>query len=94
MAMSKKKNRLQKIGFITFFIAVTAVHFLVTFVVLLFLLSTLNITNRNILHFERLASIEIFLAAIIIILSVRIYFKSFRKIAQSIKVNFFPDLLP
>ncbi len=92
--MTKNNMKLRKIGFTTLFIAVTALHFLVTFVVLLFLLSTLNITNRNLLHFERLDYIEIFLAVIIIILSVRIYFRSFRKISQSIKVNFFPDLLP
>jgi len=90
----KKSNKiLRQLGFIAVFSFVTAFHFLVTFVVILFILSTINIVNRNIFRFEKLDYFEIIVSAIIFIISARIYFRSFKKISQFVKNNFFPDLL-
>ena len=85
---------MQKLGFIIATILVTGLHFFLTFVVALLLLSTLNIVNQDILHIERLHYAEIAISAGIFIISGFIYFRSFRKTTLFLKTNFFRDLLP
>lgn len=69
-------------------------HFLVTFVVALLLLSTLNIVNDDILHIEKLRYIEITIVAVIFIISAFIYIKSYRKLSLFIKNTFLHNHLP
>jgi hypothetical protein len=85
---------MQKLGFIIAIILVTGLHFFLTFVVALFLLSTLNIVNQDILHIEKLYYAEVTVSAVIFIISGFIYFRGFRKITMFLKINFFRDLLP
>ena len=71
---------------------VTLTHFFVTFVVILFILSTLNILNERILHLAKLDFLEILLSALIFISSAVVFFRSFNKTALSIRESFFRDM--
>jgi uncharacterized membrane protein len=93
MTLQKSHKTLRRLGFIALFTMVTIIHFLVTFVVTLFVVSTLNILNRNIFHLENIEFFEIAGTVIIFIISIRIFVTSFKKISLFIKNNFFPDLL-
>jgi hypothetical protein len=64
-------------------------HFLLTAVVALFVISSLNIINRTILHFESLKYFEITVIAAVILISLTAYLRSFRKIAAVVKKTFF-----
>lgn len=79
---------MKKIGYLIIMLIVTVAHFLVTFVVVLFLLSTLNIVNEDILHIGELKYIEITISACIFIVSAFIYVKSFGKMSLFIKKTF------
>ena len=85
---------MRKLGYIITVILVTGLHFFLTFVVALFLLSSLNIVNENIVHIEKLHYAEVAVTAAIFVMSAFIYFRSFRRITFFIKFNFFRDLLP
>lgn len=85
---------MRQICFIALYICASVAHFLATGVVILFVLSTLNILNRNIFHIKKIEYFEIIISFILCILSIRLFFKSRRKISRFIKNNFFPDLLP
>jgi hypothetical protein len=77
---------------ISFYIALstTAVlHLLLTFVVILFVLSTANIINNRFLHFEKLDYFEIFITAVILIISLLVFLKSIKKISKVIKQTIF-----
>ena len=82
---------LRNIGFFIIYLLIVIVHFLVTFVVVLFVLSTLNIVNQSILHLEKLDYIEIIVSAVILVISVRLFFSSFKKISRFIKITIFKD---
>jgi len=71
---------------------VTVTHFFVTFVVALFILSTLNILNERILHLARLDFLEILLTVVIFTASVVVFFRSFKKTSLLIRGTFFRDL--
>ena len=71
---------------------VTVTHFFVTFVVALFILSTLNILNERILHLARLDFLEILVTVVIFISSAVVFFRSFKKTALLIRESFFRDL--
>ncbi len=82
---------LRNIGFFIIYLLIVIVHFLVTFVVVLFVLSTLNIVNQSILHLEKIDYIEIIVSAVILVISVRLFFSSFNKISRFIKITIFKD---
>ena len=71
---------------------VTAAHFLVTFVVALLLLGSLNILNERILHLAKLDFLEILITAVIFISSIVVYFRSFKKTTLLVRESFFRDM--
>jgi len=71
---------------------VTVTHFFVTFVVSLFMLSTLNILNERVLHLARLDFLETMITVLIFITSAAVFFRSFKKTSISIRENFFRDI--
>lgn len=71
---------------------VTVTHFFVTFVVALFILSTLNILNERILHIARLDFLEILVTILIFTVSAVVFFRSFKKTSLLIKETFFRDM--
>jgi len=71
---------------------VTVTHFFVTFVVVLFILSTLNILNERTLHLARLDFLEILVTFLIFTTSAVVFFKSFKKTSLLIRETFFRDL--
>ena len=71
---------------------VTVTHFFVTFVVTLFILSTLNIVNERILHLARLDFLEIMITVLIFTASAVVFFRSFKKTSLLIRETFFKDL--
>ena len=81
----------KRILFYIIFAAVTIAHFTMTFVVSLFILSTLNILNERTLHIEKLNYIEGTVTVLIFGASVWVFFKSFKKITATIKQTFFRD---
>ncbi|HDH05391.1 MAG TPA: hypothetical protein ENH01_06735 [Nitrospirae bacterium] len=85
---------LGRICFYAIFLLTAAAQFLVTLVVILLVLSTLNIVNSNVLHIEKLYYLEITAAAAISIISGVIFFRSLGKISRFIKNAFFRDILP
>jgi hypothetical protein len=64
-------------------------HFLLTGVVALFVMSSLNIINRTMLHFESIKFFEFMILAAIFLISLAVYLRSFRKIAGVLKKTFF-----
>jgi hypothetical protein len=88
------KTIIKRIGFYLTIGIVTILHFIVTFVVVLFVLSTLNIVNQNILHLEKPDFIEKVITSAIFIISAFVFFKSFRKMSQFIKSVFFKNPMP
>lgn len=84
---------IKKAAFYFIFLIVSVVHFMVTFVVILFVLSTLNIFNRNIIHLPGLHMIEIIVMVLIGLVSLFMYFRSLHKISRMIKdILFRPPL--
>ena len=71
---------------------VTVVHFFVTFVVTLFILSTLNIVNERILHLARLNFLEIMITVLIFSASAVVFFRSFKKTSLLIRETFFRNM--
>ncbi|UCD34558.1 MAG: hypothetical protein JSU90_09705 [Nitrospiraceae bacterium] len=76
------------------FILVTAIHFLVTFVVILLVLSTLAIMSRPYLDPGQTVYPGMIAGAAIFLVSLRLYLRSTGRIFHRIKTLFFPDLLP
>ncbi len=68
---------------------VTVMHFALTFVVALFIVSTLNIANQKTVNFQHINYIEIALTSAIFLLSVTVYFRSYKKMALFIENTFF-----
>lgn len=85
MTDSDKKSFLPRIWYFLILTAVTVVHILLTFVVILFVLSTLNIINNRLLHIERLESAEIIIAAVLFAVSLIVFLKSFKKMTSFIR---------
>ncbi|HDH34212.1 MAG TPA: hypothetical protein ENH45_01280 [Nitrospirae bacterium] len=71
---------------------VTVTHFFVTFVVALFIMSTLNILNERLLHLARLNFLEVLITVVIFTASAAAFFRSFKKTSLSIRENFFRDI--
>ncbi len=89
MANSDSRSTLKRIGFYIAICATAVFHFLLTFVVILFVLSTANIINSRFLHFDKLDYFEIFITAAILIISLIVFLKSFKKISRVIKQAIF-----
>lgn len=70
----------------------TATHFFVTFVVALFILSSLNILNDRILHLAKIDFLEILIAAMIFISSAVVFCRSFKRTSLFIRETFFRDM--
>jgi len=83
---------LKKICFNIVLGIVTVTHFFVTFVVTLFILSSLNILNERILHLARLDFLEILLTVVIFTVSAAVFFRSFKKTSLFIRETLFRDL--
>ena len=83
---------IKKISYYMILATVTATHFLVTFVVALLLMSSLNILNERILHLTNLNFLEILITAVIFISSIVVYFRSFKKTALIVRESFFRDM--
>jgi predicted PurR-regulated permease PerM len=83
---------LKKICYNTVMGIVTVTHFFVTFVVALFILSTLNILNQRLLHLEKLDFLEILVTVLIFIASAVVFFRSFKKTAMFVRETFFRDM--
>ena len=80
---------MNKILFYIIVLIVIAAHVLLTSVVTLFLLSTINIVNEKALHFENLKFVEIPVAAVIFIIAALIFIRSSKKLTQFIENVFF-----
>jgi len=93
MKTAKDSSIVKRIGLYTILIIVTVFHFALTFVLTLFILSTLNIVNDRMLHLGKLDYIEILATAAIFIISIVVFFRSFSKIVQFIKTTFFRDTI-
>ncbi len=78
-------SMLNKIKFYFIFGMVTVIHFLLTFVLVLLILSTLNILNQNIMHLPGLKYLEIILTLAIVFISALVYLKSVKKLSLFIK---------
>lgn len=85
MVDSDNKGILRRIGPYIIFTAITVLHFLFTVVVILLVLSTLNIINQSMLHFEKLDYFEIAISLCIFITSLIVFVKSFKKISLFVK---------
>ena len=85
------KYMLNKIGYNIVLVIVTVTHFFVTFVVTLFILSSLNILNERILHLSRLDFLEILLTVMIFTASAVVFFRSFKKTSLFIRETLFRD---
>jgi len=82
-------NILRHIRFYIIFGIYSALHFFLTFVVTLFLISTLNIINQRFFHLDKLDYIEIAATAVVFFISIIVFFRSFSKIESFIKDTFF-----
>jgi uncharacterized membrane protein len=91
MAEPKSSKWIYQIGFIVLLLFVAIFHFFVTFVVVLFVLSTLNIINNRLLHIEHFNNVEIVITSVIFIISAGVFLKSFKRISEFIKKNIFRD---
>ncbi len=89
MGTSNNNNILKQISFYAAVSATAILHFLLTFVVILFVLSTANIINSRFLHFDKLDYFEIFITEAILIISLLVFLKSIRKISGVIKQTIF-----
>lgn len=85
MTYSDKKSILPRIWYLLILTAVTVIHVLLTFVVILFVLSTLNIMNNRILHIEKLEGAEIIITAVLFTVSLIVFLRSFKKMTRFIK---------
>ena len=85
MANPDNKSIFRQISFYAAVSATAVFHFLLTFVVILLVLSTANIINSRFLHFEELDYFEIFITAAILIISLIVFLKSLKKISRVIK---------
>ncbi len=94
MTTSKSIKAYQKIVLFMAFLLITVLHFSVTFVVILFALSTLNIINRSLLHIKNLNYFEIVISAAIFIISALVFLKSLKKISRFIKQTIFKNHPP
>ncbi len=81
-------NIKEKAVYVIIMTAVTAMYFLLTVVVALFLLSTLNILNNNMMHVKRLEYVEATVSAAIFLTAGFIYFRSLKKMSAFIKDTF------
>lgn len=85
MGFLEKETVLRRLGVFLILGMITFMHFAVTFVVVLFILSTINITNRNIpLPFD-LKYLEITVTAVIFIISAIVFIKSVKRTSQFIR---------
>jgi hypothetical protein len=85
MANSDNKSFLERIGHYIIFSAITVLHFLLTAVVILLVLSTVNIINQRMLHFEKLDYFEIAISLCIFSASFIVFVKSFKKISLFVR---------
>ena len=79
----------KRILFYIVFALITIAHFFLTFVVTLLLLGTLNILNERTLMAGNLSYIEGMLTILTFGASTWIFFKSFKKVSDFIKLLFF-----
>ncbi len=70
---------------------VTISHFAMTFVVALFVLSTFNIVNERILHFNNILYAEILIISAIFIISIIVFSRSFTRLSNFVKKTFFRE---
>ena len=82
---------LRRIGFYAMMGAAAFFHFMVTFVVILFVLSTINIVNQKFLHMGNTDTFEKAAAAIIFIISAVFFLRSLQRISSFIKYVIFRD---
>ena len=82
---------LRRIGFCAMMGAAAFFHFMVTFVVILFVLSTVNIVNQKFLHIGNTDTFEKAVAALIFIVSAVFFLRSVQKISRFIKYVIFRD---
>ncbi|GEM_PF-5338966 len=82
---------LRRIGFYAMMVVAALFHFMVTFVVVLFVLSTVSIVNRQFLHMGNTEIFEKALAALIFTVSAVFFLRSVRKISRFIKHVIFRD---
>lgn len=83
---------LNKIFYKIVLVIVSLAHFFITFVVLLFILSTLNILNERILHLARLDFLEVLVTVVIFTTSAVVFLRSFKKTSILVKETFFRNL--
>jgi len=93
MKITKDSIIVKRIGLCMILGIFTVLHFALTFVLTLFVLSTLNILNERLLHLGKLDYIEIAAAAVICIISIVVFFRSFSKVTQFVKTTFFRDTI-
>jgi hypothetical protein len=70
----------------------TVAHFFITFVVALFVLSTLNILNERVLHLAKLNFLEIMITVLIFSASAVVFFRSFKKTSLLIRKTLFRNM--
>ncbi|MEN8263432.1 MAG: hypothetical protein ABFR82_08225 [Nitrospirota bacterium] len=85
MTNPDNKSFLERIVPYIIFSAITVLHFLLTFVVILLVLSTVNIINQSMLHFEKLDYFEIAISLCIFFASLIVFVKSFKKISLFVR---------
>ncbi len=91
MTTSGTKKALRHIGLYVIMGAAAFFHFTLTFVVVLFLLSTFNIVNQGLLHLGNTDNLEKALTALIFIFSAIFFLRSLKKITRFIKQVIFKD---
>ena len=79
---------LKNIRYYIFHLFFAVMHFMATFVVVLFVLGTFNILNQNLFHIERPDHIEKVMTAAIFVVSIIVFFKSFKRLSKFIETAF------
>ena len=90
-AIIMNNNIVKRIWFYIIVGTYSIFHFFLTFVVTLFILSTLNIVNQRMFHLDKLDYIEIAVTAAIFFISIMVFIRSFNKISDFIRDTFFRD---
>ncbi|NOZ68950.1 MAG: hypothetical protein GXP46_06840 [Deferribacteres bacterium] len=91
MPTSGTKKMLRRIGLYAMIGVAALFHFMVTFVVILFVLSTVNIANQKFLHIGNTATFEKAVAALIFIISAIFFLRSVKRISRFIRLVIFKD---
>lgn len=91
MKDSDKKSIVPRIWYALILTAATVLHILLTFVLILFVLSTVSIINTRMMHIEIPESAEIIIAVVLFAVSIIVFLRSFKKLSQFIKQNILKD---